>query len=53
MNHTPMEPLSGSLCRLPYEAPRMTAHALPTGQSLLVTFSLEGEFEDFEDGGEF
>ena len=42
-----------TMARLPYDRPRAEVIYLKTeDQSLLVSFSVEGEFEDFEDEGE-
>ena len=37
--------------RIPYERPEIEVITLPS-LSILVSFSVEGGFEDFEEGGE-
>ena len=39
--------------RLPYESPFVESLLLPQGSSILVRFSLELDFEDFEEDEEF
>lgn len=41
-----------AMALLDYERPQMILLQIPTGLSLLETFSLEGEFENFEDEGD-
>ncbi len=39
--------------RLPYESPYVEHVLLPEGNNILVSFSLELDFEDFEEEEEF
>ncbi len=39
--------------RLPYESPYVERVLLPEGNNILVNFSLELDFEDFEEEDEF
>ena len=39
--------------RLPYESPFVESLLLPQGSNILVRFSLELDFEDFEEDEEF
>ena len=39
--------------RLPYESPYVERMSLPEGNNILVSFSLELDFEDFEEEDEF
>lgn len=39
--------------RLPYESPYVERVLLPEGNNILVSFSLELDFEDFEEEDEF
>ena len=39
--------------RLPYESPFVERLFLPQGSNILVSFSLELDFEDFEEEDEF
>nr|WP_314633385.1 hypothetical protein [uncultured Porphyromonas sp.] len=39
--------------RIPYERPEIEVITLPcTSLSILVSFSVSGDFDDFEEGGE-
>lgn len=41
------------MIHLPYDRPKAEIiHIMDLQQSLLVSFSAEGSFDDFEDGGE-
>ena len=39
--------------RLPYESPFVESLLLPQGSNILLSFSLELDFEDFEEDEEF
>lgn len=39
--------------RLPYDSPYVESLLLPQGSNILVNFSLELDFEDFEQDDEF